>query len=118
MLASSAVHQFQPPILTKFTQLTSLYCGSLAFIPQLSPLKQLQVLHLLNHSAASLSVPELAMISELPSLRRLCFSQRRTERSDRARCLKVGLGASPVPDKHLPRHTRGTMPSKARVTLA
>ncbi|GAB4822638.1 hypothetical protein N2152v2_009684 [Parachlorella kessleri] len=82
--------QLLPPALTELTQLTSLQCGSLAIIPQLLPLKQLQELHFSGHSAASLSVPELAMLSELPSLRRLRFLQHQIKAGVWASCLKVG----------------------------
>ncbi|GAB4822640.1 hypothetical protein N2152v2_009686 [Parachlorella kessleri] len=83
------VHLLPPPALTGLTQLTSLQCGSLAIIPQLAPLKQLQELQFTSHSVASLSVDELALLSELASLRRLRFSQRMAEGGGRARCLKL-----------------------------
>ncbi len=79
-----------PPALDRFMQLTSLECGTLAIVPQLSPLRQLQALHFTSHSAGSLSVLDLAMLSELSSLRKLRFFWHQAELGVRARCLEVG----------------------------
>ncbi|GAB4822641.1 hypothetical protein N2152v2_009687 [Parachlorella kessleri] len=78
-----------PPTLTELTQLTTLQCGGLAIVSQLSSLQHLHSLHLRGHPAASLSVPELAMLSEFSSLRRLRFLEHQIEAGVWACCLKV-----------------------------
>ncbi|GAB4822639.1 hypothetical protein N2152v2_009685 [Parachlorella kessleri] len=83
-------NRLPPPALTKLTQLTSLQCGSLAIIPLLSSLGQLQELRFSDHLAASLSVHDLAFLSEVTGLRRLPFGRRLAEPGLRTRCLKDG----------------------------